>query len=447
MSTWFPAPAIPLLLIALAAAIATFAVVARSKKEARGPIPAPPPKPGGVWVIVNPTKTGDYDGFRNQVDAICEAVVGEPPHWLETTPEDPGTGPALQALKAKPRVVLAAGGDGTVRAVAAGVAHSGVPLGILPMGTGNLTARNLRIPLDLPTALVVGLTGAASQIDLAWLRMENVEVPPEMPAEGALLQKGDARRVRYLPPGKNEPSEDEFAYLVIAGMGFDGETMAKTSPRLKRIFGWPAYVYSALQALRVERMRATLTLYSPGGGTTNLPSWMRAVPTKLLDSIEASQTLGEDNPVLNVLRSEDDLFSTHLRARTILFANCGELPFAVLAPDAKVDDGALDVIAIDTKAGLAGWVSLSVKVFGQGLGFRAFNTRHDLGQISFQQVREVRADTHKAHRVQVDGDAVGSARTVIARVDSGALIIHVADEMTARRVASAQAAASARRSR
>ena len=66
------------------------------------------------------------------------------PLWLETTPEDPGRGQAESAVSAGVDLVLACGGDGTVTACAEGVTGTGVPLAIIPMGTGNLLARNHR---------------------------------------------------------------------------------------------------------------------------------------------------------------------------------------------------------------------------------------------------------------------------------------------------------------
>jgi diacylglycerol kinase family enzyme len=64
-------------------------------------------------------------------------------------------------------VVVAAGGDGTVSAVASGLAHSKTPLGVLPVGTLNHFAKDIGVPLDLPLAVELIVTGTAHAIDIA----------------------------------------------------------------------------------------------------------------------------------------------------------------------------------------------------------------------------------------------------------------------------------------
>jgi len=61
--------------------------------------------------------------------------------------------------------VVAVGGDGTVNEVACGTLASGVPIGILPCGSGNGLARHLQIPLDFRAALEVVATGRVRTID------------------------------------------------------------------------------------------------------------------------------------------------------------------------------------------------------------------------------------------------------------------------------------------
>lgn len=380
-----------------------------------------------VWVVANPTKPQDFGQFKHKVNSICQAMTGYPAQWIETTIEDPGTGQTIEALKHSPRLVFAAGGDGTVRAVAAGMAHSGVPMGILPAGTGNLLARNLKLPLDLKNALEVAIAGVDKPIDIAWMHTERVVVPAELPAEGGLLAKAGASEVRSLPKGVDEPRPDEFAYLVIAGVGFDGETMANTSPRLKKAVGWSAYVFTSFKSLQIERMKATITVHNPAQSTPahRLSFFNRKLQKKIDDTITESHTIGSDTSPARAVHTEQSWQMSVLRARTVLFANVGELPFANLAPQATIDDGKLDIIAIDTHAGLLGWLSLAAKVGAQAMGIGMYNRPKSLGQMSFSQTPRARIDINRAYPVQVDGDPIGAARTVVGRVDHSALIIRV----------------------
>jgi len=125
-------------------------------------MPPDAPRPPGARraaVVANPTKHDDITRLRDTVRAAMSEHGWDEPVWLETTAEDPGTGQAAQAVRDGVDLVLACGGDGTVTACANGVAGSGIPLGILPLGTGNLLARNLGLPLDIDAALVAALTG------------------------------------------------------------------------------------------------------------------------------------------------------------------------------------------------------------------------------------------------------------------------------------------------
>ena len=67
-------------------------------------------------------------------------------------------------------------GDGTVRVVADGLAHSGIPLGIIPEGTANLLAFNLGIPDNEAEALKVAVTGRERTIDLVKLTIDGERV-------------------------------------------------------------------------------------------------------------------------------------------------------------------------------------------------------------------------------------------------------------------------------
>lgn len=186
-----------------------------------------------VAFIANPTKAGIAE-LREQALRACVIRYLPEPMWFYTTEADPGVGQTREALAAGADVVVAVGGDGTVRAVAEAVAGTGIPMGILPMGTGNLFARNLELPLDDPMALLrTVLEGAERSSDVGWLE---------------ITRSPDA-----------QDTGERHIFLVIAGTGLDAEMVAGADDRLKRRLGWFAYFFAAIRHLG-KRMDATITV-------------------------------------------------------------------------------------------------------------------------------------------------------------------------------------------
>lgn len=127
--------------------------------------------------------------------------------------------------------VVAAGGDGTVSAVAYALRDSGIPLLPYPAGTANLVARNLGIPVD-PTQLALAtIAGRTVTIDLGELTL---------PASG-----GRAART--------------YGFSIAAGAGFDARIMETAQP-LKATLGEGAYIIGAIQNLAPTVSKFTLTL-------------------------------------------------------------------------------------------------------------------------------------------------------------------------------------------
>ena len=183
-------------------------------------------------VIINPTKFSDVDDVRQQVSQASRGHGWAPPLFLETTAEDSGGGQAREALEAGVDLVCALGGDGTVREVAAHLVATGVPMALLPAGTGNLLARNLHLPVnDLDDALAVALTGRDHAIDVG--------------------------RVTFDLSGEDE-RPPERVFLVMAGVGFDAAMMAGAPEALKARVGWLAYVVSGARNLLGEEARARI---------------------------------------------------------------------------------------------------------------------------------------------------------------------------------------------
>jgi diacylglycerol kinase family enzyme len=118
-------------------------------------------------VIVNPARVRDLPRLRVACARAFAAGGWAPPEMVLTTPDDPGAGLAAAAIRTGVGLVLAVGGDGTVRACAQSLAGSAVPLGIVPAGSANLVARALRIPGHLAGALATALHGEQRTIDLA----------------------------------------------------------------------------------------------------------------------------------------------------------------------------------------------------------------------------------------------------------------------------------------
>lgn len=151
-------------------------------------------------VVVNPSKPSATGAVRRRATAALRDAGYAGPVWLETTPAEPGVMQARLAVASGAGLVIAAGGDGTVRAVAAGTARTGVDMAILPLGTANLAARNLGLPVGrLDAALKVAAHGTARRADLVWVSTEPADVPASAP-----------------PGGWSEPTlGDEHACMVV----------------------------------------------------------------------------------------------------------------------------------------------------------------------------------------------------------------------------------------
>lgn len=135
-------------------------------------------------------------------------------------------------------VVVCYGGDGTAMEIAAALAGSGLPLGLVPSGTGNLLAGNLRLPLGPARAAKVILRGRPRAVDL-----------------GAVERPGG---LRY--------------FAVAAGAGFDAQLMRDTAVASKRRWKMGAYVARALASL--PRVTSVLHRVTIDGVTHDLSAAM-----------------------------------------------------------------------------------------------------------------------------------------------------------------------------
>ncbi|MCR2783506.1 MULTISPECIES: diacylglycerol kinase family protein [unclassified Microbacterium] len=220
-------------------------------------------------LVYNPIKV-DVAALSASVARLSAEAGWEPPLLFATTVDDLGDAATGEALTQGVTAVLVAGGDGTVRAVAGALSDTGIPLTIVPSGTGNLLARNLRLPLsDAETMIRATFTGQTQAIDIGF----------------AQLRRPDGR-------------VDEHPFVVMGGMGLDAAMIANTNPQLKKTVGWVAYVGGAARSLvgakpfrvvyqverhRMHSARVHSVLFANCG---SLPAGLELIP-------EASVTDGE----------------------------------------------------------------------------------------------------------------------------------------------------------
>jgi YegS/Rv2252/BmrU family lipid kinase len=114
----------------------------------------------------------------------------EPEIW-HTTPEEPGNHLALRAVKEGIKRVIAAGGDGTLHAVASALVGTEGVLGILPTGTMNNVARSLEIPEDLEKASEIIAQGHNSRIDVGHINGQVFLEVAGIGLEAALVPAGE----------------------------------------------------------------------------------------------------------------------------------------------------------------------------------------------------------------------------------------------------------------
>ncbi len=166
------------------------------------------PKIVNAYLIYNPTAGQIWSPFAPQVVVDYLAKHYWQVRVCPTEHAGHASDLAREAVKQGCDVVIVAGGDGTINEAIQGLAHSETRLAILPVGTTNVLARELQIPLNFQEALESLPVAKPRRIDL-----------------------GQVNR-RY--------------FLLMAGVGYDAEVVKQTNPQLKSVLGKTAVVTSAV---------------------------------------------------------------------------------------------------------------------------------------------------------------------------------------------------------
>ena len=194
-----------------------------------------------IALIFNPAARGEKARrFRESLGQLRDECT-----LLETTAPGSATALAAQAVRDGYETVVATGGDGTVNEVVNGLAS--VPgglgqarLGILPLGTMNVFARELGIPLMAKRAWETIRLGQARAVDLPLAKVQT------------------------------EDGRAERCFVQMAGAGLDADAVGGVSLALKKKIGPLAYLFSTLAALKAKP--PTLTARWDGGSARG--EWM-----------------------------------------------------------------------------------------------------------------------------------------------------------------------------
>ena len=101
------------------------------------------------------------DQFFSEKNYVFSKLYTEyPSHAMEL---------AKQAVKEKPGLLVAAGGDGTINEIACALINTGIPLGVIPLGSGNGFARHFNLPLNIKKALKLLLSGTILSVDVGYM--------------------------------------------------------------------------------------------------------------------------------------------------------------------------------------------------------------------------------------------------------------------------------------
>lgn len=212
-------------------------------------------------VIYNPEKISEA-----KLRKLYRKVTDKDLDFLPTDPETGGFEAGTKALELGATRVVVAGGDGTIRSVVEAVADADVVIGLLPIGTGNILARNLKLPVsNLESAAHRSLSEPEYVIDLGIARVFDVV-----------------------------GNSHQFYFTGIAGLGMDAKLMAATEKSRKKQIGWIAYLEASMKflPLKFERFEVviddaaprTLKSYSLLVGNAGwLPGQISMMPDARLD--------------------------------------------------------------------------------------------------------------------------------------------------------------------
>lgn len=245
---------------------------------------------------------------------------------------------ASEAIAQGAKAIVASGGDGTLSAAANALVKTDIPLGIISRGTANAFAAALELPDTIEAACETILGGATRQVDAAMC--------------------------------------NGLPMVLLAGIGFEAETVERADRRAKKRFGMLAYVMAGLQQLR-ELESFTAEIETAG---------------KVITVTASAVTVANAAPPSSIL---------------------AQGPAGVV-----FDDGLLDVTIV-APASRAGAIAASYHLLQTALNENSAADRDDIGYLRAQRVI---IRTNPAQKVVVDGEIIGETPIDVECVPGGLTI-------------------------
>lgn len=281
-----------------------------------------------------------------QQDLVLIRQLLEPHIHLKvcfTTPDVGAEQLARQAIEAEPDLVIASGGDGTVSAVAGAVIGTEIPLAVIPRGTANAFCMALGIPGTIRGACNTIIAGVTRIVDAARC--------------------------------------NDHPMILLAGIGYEAETISKADRETKQRWGPLAYVMAGLQQL--------------------------------------------DEQTLFETEIEIDGTTSRVRSGAVTVANAAP-PTSILAQglgQVIPDDGQLEVMMFvstqNQKLNKMRAIAGMVELFGSAL----LKTGTQRDNMIGLRARKVKVKTEPAQKVVLDGEIIGTTPLEIECIPKGLKII------------------------
>lgn len=261
-----------------------------------------------------------------------------------TTPEISAGELALKAIENNAEIIIASGGDGTVSAVAEALINSNIPLGAIARGTANAFVNALGIPDTIEAACKVIVDGATKKVDVATC--------------------------------------NDKPMILLAGVGFEAETVEDADREAKDRLGMLAYVLSGLKQLR-EFEKFTTTI-----------------------------------------ETDDKIIEVEANAVTVANAAPSTSVLAQGTAGVVYDDGLLDVtiIAAQTRAGA---IAISYHLLQTASNHEAAE-RDDVGYL---RTKWVKVTTNPPQKVVLDGELIGSTPIEVKCIPEGLTVFTPIDQV------------------